>query len=336
MTWAIHQGDALEVLRTLPDESVHCCVTSPPYFHLRDYGCAGQIGDEPTIAEYLDRLVAVFGEVRRVLRNDGVAWVNMGDGYVSDAWGGGGIVKDGHWADGRHTATFGARITARKKTNRVKGLKSKNLIGMPWRIALALQDDGWILRNDVIWSKVNPLPESVKDRCAKAHEYIFLLVKQLHYYFDIDAIKEPVTGNAHPRGNGVNPKAQRDAELAFNRRRRVMPEPRQNPSFSAAVKDIVDMRNPRTVWTIPTQARSENHYASFPDDLARRCIVSGCPVGGTVLDPFVGRGTTVIVALRNQRHGIGIDLSSEYCEMSRRNIIDDAPLFNTREDAQNA
>jgi site-specific DNA-methyltransferase (adenine-specific) len=308
MTWAIHQGDAIEVLRTLPDQSVHCCVTSPPYFHLRDYGCAGQIGDEPTIAEYLDRLVAVFGEVRRVLRNDGVVWINMGDGYISDSWGGGDAP-----AFGKGSVTYQARLRGRKKRPKPKGLKLKDMIGMPWRLAFALQEDGWFLRSDTIWHRQNPMPESVHDRPAKAHEYVILLSKRRRYWFGLDAIKEPVTGNAHPRGDGVNPKAQRDAERAFNRRRRVMPEPRQNPSFSAAVSELVTMRNPRTVWTIPTQ---------------------GSPVGGTVLDPFVGRGTTVIVALRNQRHGIGIDLSPEYCEMSRRNIIDDAPLFNRAGECQ--
>ena len=308
MSWSIHQGDALKVLQMMPEKSVNCCVTSPPYWRLRHYGVEGQIGDEPTIEEYLEKLVAVFREVRRVLRDDGVSWLNMGDGYVSDAWGGGGIVENGHWGYGK--------------------LKLKDLIGMPWRLAFALQANGWYLRSDTIWHKPNPLPESAKDRPTKAHDYLFLLSKRRRYYFDIDAIKEPVTGNAHPRGDGVNPKAKRDAERAFNRRRRVMPEPRQNPYCSSSVAGMVEMRNPRSIWTIPTQSRHEDHFASFPDELARRCILSGCPPGGTVLDPFVGRGTSVIVALRNQRNGIGIDLSPKYCEMARQNIIKDAPLLN--------
>jgi site-specific DNA-methyltransferase (adenine-specific) len=325
VTWTIHQGDALEVLRTLPDRSVNCCVTSPPYWRLRDYGVAGQIGDEPTIEEYLGKLVAVFREVRRVLHADGVLWLNMGDGYVSDAWGGGGITEDGCWSDGRKSATFAARMAARKKIRKPTGLKRKDMIGLPWRLAFAMQQDGWYLRSDTIWAKTNPHPEAVKDRPTKAHEYIFLLSKRRRYYYDAEAIKDPVTENAHPRGNGVNPKAKRDAERAFNRRRKMS---RQNPSFSSAVTGLVETRNARTVWTFATQGRDDDHYATFPDELPRRCILAGCPPGGTVLDPFVGRGTTVIVALRNQRHGIGIDLSPEYCEMARENIVEDAPLLN--------
>jgi DNA modification methylase len=219
-------------------------------------------------------------------------------------------------------------MAARKKIRKPTGLKRKDMIGMPWRLAFALQQDGWYLRSDTIWSKPNPMPESVKDRPTKAHEYIFLLSKRRRYYYDAEAIKDPVTGNSHARGNGVNPKAKRDAERAFNRRRKTMPKTRQNSSFSSAVNRLVETRNARTVWTIPTQSRDDDHYATFPDELARRCILAGCPPGGTVLDPFVGRGTTVIVALRNQRNGIGIELSQKYCDMARRNIVEDAPLFN--------
>jgi DNA modification methylase len=324
---------------------------------------------EDTIGEYINRLVEVFREVRRVLRNDGVLWLNLGDGYVSDSWGGGGYPGEN---DKKFVGkqTWETRLKARRKRVAPKELKRKNLIGMPWRLALALQSDGWYLRSDTIWHKPNALPNSVKDHPHTCHDYLFLLAKKPRYYFDMDSIKDPVTGNAHPRGDGVNPKARSDVERAFNRRRRVMPEPRQKPeyqikakdhpeecraeassrmgrypgwrknesrqneSFSGAVNDLVEMRNVRTVWTIPTQPRPEKHYASFPDELARRAILSGCPPGGTVLDPFVGRGTTVIVALRNQRSGIGIDLSPEYCEMARKNIIDDAPLFNHGLEAQ--
>jgi DNA modification methylase len=321
MSWAIHQGDALEVLQTLPDRSVHCCVTSPPYWRLRDYLVDGQIGLEDTMEDYLGRLIAVFGEVRRVLRDDGTLWVNMGDGYVSDAWGGGGVSETGH-------KTTMARMKARTKRTRPHGLKVKDLIGMPWRLALALQADGWILRADVVWKKPNTLPEAVKDRPTKAHEYVFLLSKRRRYYYNADALREPVTGNAHSRGGGINPKAKRDAERAFNRRRSSAPRPRQNPSFSSSVTSLVETRNARSVWTIPSQPRGDDHTAAYPDELARRCILAGCPPGGTVLDPFVGRGTTVIVALRNQRSGIGIDISPEYCRLARQNIINDAPLFN--------
>lgn len=322
-TWAILQGDVIDCLKGLGDESAHCCVTSPPYWRLRDYGVDGQIGMEDTIGEYVDKIVKVFAEVKRVLRRDGTLWVNMGDSYISNSWDG------GESSNIANTKTGRARIAARRKTP-PQGLRRKNMVGAPWRLAFALQDDGWILRSDVIWQRPNPLPESVHDRPTKSYEHIFLFSKREKYFYDADAVKRPVSGTAHPRGGGINKKIrvqQSEASRAFNRRRNTAPKSRQNASFSAAVTDLVETRNLRDVWLIPTQPRSELHFASFPDELARRCILSGCPVGGTVLDPFVGRGTTAIVALRNNRNAIGIDLKPEYCEMARRNIENDAPLF---------
>jgi site-specific DNA-methyltransferase (adenine-specific) len=266
------------MMRELPAESVDCCVTSPPYWRLRDYGVDGQIGQEETLFEYLDKLILVFQEVRRILKKDGTLWLNMGDGYVSVAWGGGGGNGD---AIGQKTKS--ARINAGKRPNKCGILKPKDLIGMPWRLALALQDDGWYLRQDIIWEKPAPMPESVHDRCTKSHEYIFLLSKSRRYYFDADAIKE---------------------------------------------KALVEYRNARSVWRIPSQPRSENHWAAFPDEFARRCIVAGCPPGGVVLDPFVGRGTTAIVALRCSRSAIGIELSPESHKLARENILADASLLN--------
>lgn len=326
--WRIINGDALSVLKAMDSDSVDCCVTSPPYWRLRDYGTGGQIGDEDSIAEYLFHISEVFEEVRRVVRDSGTAWINMGDGYSGGGFGGGGYAELGHWADGKKSATWAARNNVRNRYDMNIGLKPKNLIGMPWRLALALQDNGWYLRQDIIWHKPNPMPESVVDRCTKSHEYVFLFSKRPKYYFDADVLKEPVSGTAHKRGNGVNRKARLDAERAFNRKRSVCKEPRQNQSFSSSVSELVPYRNARSVWTIPTQGRSDDHFASFPDELARRCILAGCPRGGVVLDPFIGRGTTAIVALRHQRSAIGIDINKIYCEMSRHNIVNDSPLFN--------
>jgi DNA modification methylase len=322
----ILHGDAVEMMRELPDESVDCCVTSPPYWRLRDYDVDGQIGQEENLFEYLDKLILVFQEVRRVLKPAGTLWLNMGDGYISNAWGGGGGNGD---AIGPKVKA--ARINARKRPNKCGRLKPKDLIGMPWRLALAMQDDGWYLRQDIIWSKTTTMPESVKDRCTKSHEYIFLLSKSRRYYFDADAIKEKASPDSHHRGSGVNAKIrkyERDISRVFNRRRRTAPQPRQNTSFSASVKDLVEYRNAWSVWRIPTQPRSENHWAAFPDELARRCIVAGCPPCGVVLDPFVGRGTTAIVALRCGRSAIGIELNPSSHQLAVENILHDAPLFN--------
>jgi DNA modification methylase len=185
-------------------------------------------------------------------------------------------------------------------------LKNKNLIGMPWRVAFALQDAGWYLRSEIIWHKPNPLPESVRDRPAKSHEQIFLLSKSAHYWYDADAVRQPVTGNAHPRGNGVNPKSRMNATYC-----------RQNGSFSAAVSGLVPSRNLRDVWTVPTRGYVGAHFATFPPDLIRPCILAGCPVGGAVLDPFAGAGTTGLVALEEGRQFVGIELNPDYVQLAR-------------------
>lgn len=564
MTYRIIQGDVTERLRDLPDESVHCVVTSPPYYGLRDYGTAQweggeaecshrnhhgeqgkdgdradrnftgaqnfyrgecgkcgatradqQIGMEASPAEYVEKMTRVFREIRRVLRKDGTAWVNMGDSYAG-SWG-----SQGHFVDGEIVtrASIGwdrakaASVRKRSKTGSVAGtgLKPKDLMGIPWRLAFALQDDGWVLRQEIIWNKPNPMPESVGDRCTKAHESIFLLAKAtwsgaeprrfsgitdenarwlalfldtegnicakrakssggvdhfgaqicfastarplldeaqriidagtvltrrgknapmyylqlsnkqaadlLHriypflivkprqgrlaihlqdvistsgkerrskegktrgrmradeyteelvkiwatmkslnhfgspdmswvpepsigrwsgcerYYYDADSIKEPCSGNAHSRGSGVNPKAVTGWANGVDSHNPVSRGPRskQNPSFSATVKDLVDDRNKRSVWTVATQAYTEAHFATFPEELILPCILAGCPQGGTVLDPFSGSGTTGVVALRYNRQYIGIELSEEYCAMQERRISGDAPLFNKAE-----
>ena len=364
MTSVIHNGDALAVLRTLPSESVHCVVTSPPYWRLRDYGCAGQIGLEERVdcgwhaaparfkallAEkgvgpcgecFVCRLVAVFREVRRVLRADGTAWVNMGDNYCCNPPGN---ERPDH--SGSTLLTTRGLQGKRRRAARIMGgvsdfggLKVKDLVGQPWRLALALQADGWFLRADVIWHKPTAMPENIDDRPAKAHEYLFLLAKSKTYFFDMESIKEPVTGGAQPRGGGVNRKAQKvpggwdtapGAHGSFHRDGRGAPSyrPRQNASFSAAVHDLVETRNKRSVWTIPSARFPEAHFATFPPALVEPCLKAGCPRGGIVLDPFLGSGTVGLVARRLGRSFVGIDLNPDYCAMAQRRIERDSGLF---------
>lgn len=283
-------GDCLELLRGLPAESVHCVVTSPPYYGLRDYGVAGQIGLEESPGEFIRKLVEVFREVRRVLRKDGTCWVNMGDSYCGAPGGGqgaGGQMVGRSVAAARDVAK-GACEASNKGARAM--FKPKDLMGMPWRLALALQDDGWWLRQDIIWAKPNPMPESVHDRCCKAHEYVFLLSKSARYFYDAEAVKDPVSGTANARGKGVNPKvagwmdgpgshkaidhAQGERSPKGNTR------PKQNESFSSAVRELVSQRHLRSVWTITTEACAEAHFATFPRALVRPCVLAGTSARG--------------------------------------------------------
>lgn len=332
----IRVGDSLDLLRQMPDRSVHTCVTSPPYYGLRDYGVAGQIGLEETPAEFIARLVAVFAEVRRVLRDDGTCWVNMGDSYASDSkWGG---YTGGKHAKGLH----GESGIGRAKTR--SGLPDKNLMGMPWRLAFALQDDGWYLRQDIIWNKKNPMPESVRDRCTKSHEYMFLLSKSRQYYFDQEAILEPCSPNTHARlaqdvqsqigseranggrktngnmkavarkSNGVGWGHGTDA--GERQRGRV----KDNASMDSALAIMPATRNKRSVWDVPTHSFKGAHFATFPPDLIRPCILAGAPRGGLVLDPFGGAGTTGLVAMQEGRRSILCELNPEYAALARARL----------------
>lgn len=341
------QGHVLDRLREMPNESVHCVVTSPPYWGLRDYGVNGQIGLEKTPQEFIAKLTEVFREVRRVLRSDGTCWVNMGDSYVASRTGS--VDQSSSRLGGGKDNQIAAGLRPDKI---VEGLPAKNLCGMPWRLAFALQEDGWWLRQDIIWSKPNPMPESVTDRCTKAHEYIFLLSKSATYFYDQDAIREPANGcngsvfedgknlvvhpntgknRAHSRGSGVNPKAKMatvkgwatgatDHSAIAHNSRTAHPKSKQNPSFSAAVKDLMETRNKRSVWEIGTEAFPEAHFATFPTKLVEPCILAGSPVGGVVLDPFNGSGTTGVVALRLGRDYLGIELNPEYVAMAERRL----------------
>lgn len=301
-------GDARERLKELPDGSVHMCVTSPPYFGLRDYGVEGQMGLEATPAEFVSGMVDLFREVRRVLRDDGTLWLNIGDSYASDTkWGGS--------TSGKHVrAQHGDTGIGRRRT--ASGLPHKNLIGIPWRLAFALQDDGWVLRQDIIWSKPNPMPESVQDRCTKAHEYLFLLSKGPRYRFDADAIAEPATGEAP--GNKKATKGGRAYDAGASEHR-----------TAANLHHIGarETRNKRSVWTVTAEPFPEAHFATYPPALVEPCILAGSPKGGTVLDPFGGAGTTGMVADRLGRDAILIELNPEYAAMAESRIVNDAGMF---------
>jgi len=318
----VHFGDCLETLRRMPDGIVNTCVTSPPYFGLRDYGHAGQIGLEPTPDEFIAKLVAVFSEVRRVLRDDGTAWVNMGDSYANDTkWGGS--------SGGKHVQALHGN-TGIGRSRQSTGLKSKDLIGIPWRLAFALQADGWYLRQDIIWSKPNPMPESVTDRCTKAHEYIFLLSKSPRYYFDQGAIAEPAQmwfGRSATFDRGGNAVAEHiiPGQSAAQHRPRVNEGARKAlrtdtesrhrssiPGGQSLQSEPDGTRNRRSVWTVATKPYSGAHFATFPPELIEPCILAGAPAGGVVLDPFFGSGTTGEVSQRLGRQWIGCELNTDY------------------------
>ena len=308
----LHQADARAI--PLPDGSVHCVVTSPPYWGLRDYGIdATGIGLEPTLSEWLANIVAVSREVWRVLRDDGSFWLNLGDAYSgsSKGTGEGGSEKQRGNRGANNVLHPGKRTTRGSGSGRwglgdtaVDGLPAKNLMGQPWRAAFALQDDGWILRSAIVWHKPNPMPESVSDRPTSAYEMVFLLTKRAHYFYDAEAVREAYIGEDHG-GSRVRHKI---GDTKENRR---FLNPERFPSTG---------RNARNVWQIPTQGRPEAHFATFPDELPRRCILAGTKEGDTVLDPFVGSGTTVAVAQQLGRRGIGLDLNTEYLKIAQQRI----------------
>lgn len=333
-------GDCIEQLRTLPDESVHCVVTSPPYWGLRDYGVEGQLGLEPTLGEHIETMVAVFEEVRRVLRPDGTLWLNYGDCYASSPNGTTHLTHDGRYRSKRDDRTF----TDKPFSTIGNGFKPKDLLMAPNRLAIALQEAGWWVRSEIIWHKPNPMPESVKDRPASSHEKIWLMSKSQRYWFDADAIKEECSPSTHARisqdlarqegshranGGGKTNGPMRAVVKGSSRKLAADGQSKigQKASREAALSLQVDKRNSRNVWTIPTIGFSEAHFATFPPELAERCIKAGCPTGGTVLDPFGGAGTTGLVADRLQRKAILIELNPEYAEMAKRRIESDAPLF---------
>lgn len=304
----IHTGHCLDRLREMPARSVQCCVTSPPYWGLRDYGLPAVLwptgwrgchGLEPSPDLYVEHARLIFSEVHRVLSDDGTCWINLGDSY------------------------FGSGRGNVKSTKRMG--KAKDLVGIPWKVAFALRDDGWYLRKDIIWEKPNVMPESVTDRPTTSHEYLFLLSKSERYHYDAAAIKEPASGTAHARGYGVNPKAitpGRNSRIHVDRdpNHSTARRSRQNASFSAAVKGLVETRNKRSVWTVATAPYRGAHFATYPPALIRPCILAGCPVGGVVLDPFGGSGTTAAVAVELGRRAILIEMNPDYVAMSNARL----------------
>jgi len=308
----IHIGDCLTSLRAMPDQSMQTCVTSPPYFGLRDYGMDGQIGLEATPDAFVARLVEVFREVRRVLRDDGTLWLNLGDSYSRSPKKGGsgpGGKNEHRWGYGEaNSARVGSSdgLTGRgdRPGSRSGGLGEKQLLGIPWRVAFALQADGWYLRQDIIWHKPNPMPESVTDRCTKAHEYVFLLSKSPRYYFDADAIKEPVADASAARLAQPNLKSQAGSTRV----------PGKTNGTMKAVGNS-ETRNRRSVWTVTTKPFVGAHFATFPPDLIEPCILAGSPRGGVVLDPFGGSGTTAGVAIKHGRRAVLCELNPEYAAM---------------------
>jgi DNA modification methylase len=318
VNWRVLQGDTRDGLRSMPEKSVHTCVTSPPYWGLRDYGVDGQIGLEQTPAAYVAAMVEVFREVRRVLRDDGTCWVNLGDSYAAG--------KAGRTDDGCDDPTSTLGPSRRGLPNNSSmgpvvprkpppGFKPKDLVGIPWRVAFALQADGWYLRQDIIWAKPNPRPESVTDRCTKSHEYLFLLSKNARYYYDAAAIAEDAISAGEDRGGGLK-YSDRTKDNGIGGAHNL-------DKFGATGQT----RNRRSVWTIATQPFPEAHFATFPEALVEPCIKAGSPVGGLVLDPFSGSGTTGVVALKQGRSYVGCELNPEYVQMSRRRLANVAPLL---------
>jgi len=381
----LYTGNALTVLRELPEASVNCCVTSVPYWGLRDYGTARweggsadcdhvynhgvqgksgdradrtftgqalyktecgkcgarrideQLGLEATPEEYIAKMVEVFREVHRVLREDATCWVNVGDSYCS---GTGGDRLPTTPAGGRVPSSWSNRAQP-QRMRPVSGIKTKDLVGTPWMLAFALRADGWFLRSEIIWHKPNPLPESVRDRPTKSHEQIFLLAKSECYWYDADAIKEksawPDGPNSpesilSPYGQGFTRAAagwlqgsrgsQNGATAPRDKRSTKVHDnlPGRSDGGAAYNKPGQEMRNKRSVWTVPTEAFPGAHFATFPQALIKPCILAGCPAGGTVLDPFSGAGTTALVAKENGRRFIGIDLNPAYNAMAAKRL----------------
>jgi len=318
MSWEIREGDCLESLRAMPAGSVQCCVTSPPYWGLRDYGHGDQLGMEETPDLFVANMVKVFAGVKRVLRDDGTLWLNIGDSYAG-SWGNQGRKSE----RGTQRPINGKMLTpvhdgrypdAGSNTGKIPdgaNFKAKDLVGIPWLLAFALRADGWYLRSEIIWAKPNPMPESVTDRPTKAHEQVFLLTKSPRYFYDADAVREAHAGPLHAPGNIKVDASRGDA----NR----MEATWGNPAG----------RNKRTVWTVSTQPFKGAHFATFPPKLIEPMVLAGSKPGDTVLDPFSGSGTTGMVALRHDRSYIGLELNPEYAELSRNRIRDDAPLLNT-------
>jgi DNA modification methylase len=294
----IEFGDCREIMKRWKDESVkvQTVVTSPPYFGLRDYGHDGQIGLEETVGEYVANIVDVFANVWNILEDDGTVWLNLGDSYYNYRPGKGQALNKQSVSNTNQDLP----TTCARRGNKQEGLKEKDLIGIPWRVAFALQEFGWYLRQDIIWHKPNPMPELVRDRCTKAHEYIFLLTKKPQYYFNNEAIKEPAIHSNRTAGNKNPQKGTGEDKMEIR------------GGLLAAQQKIYEMKNKRSVWTVNVKPYKGAHFATFPKELVEPCILAGSKKGDIVFDPFMGSGTTAQVALDNARQYLGCELNSEY------------------------
>ena len=332
----LYRSDAREL--PIPDRSIDCVVTSPPYWGLRDYGIDGQLGLEAMPQEYVASMVEVFREVWRVLKPTGTVWLNLGDSYATSYPGVRYQNLDRYSAADGYGRRGGGHKLSNNPSGRppLGGLKPKDLAGIPWRVAFALQDDGWYLRSDIIWSKPNPMPESVTDRPTKAHEYIFLLTKEEHYHYDADAIREPHTQESLQRYfressyDGSKPYAMKGRPSGHGIRKHDGQTTAGNGSkMGGHSGNFADDgtptsnplgRNKRTIWEITTQPYPDAHFATFPEALVEPCILAGCPSGGTVLDPFAGSGTTLVVAQKLGRKAIGTDINPEYLKLAAARV----------------
>ena len=303
----IYEGDCIEQLKRLADQSINTCITSPPYWGLRNYQEDKQFGMEDTPEEFISNLVDVFREVKRVLRDDGTVWLNLGDTYC-------GTGHKGNYTDPKHKeGRNGQKIAL---NNKIDGLKSKDLVGIPWRVALALQQDGWYLRQDIIWHKPNPMPESVKDRCTKAHEYIFLLSKNKKYYYDNEAIKED------SKYYGKDKRSDK-GNIRYEGKRTSNKDSKAQQSFVT----INPKKNKRSVWTVSTKPFKGAHFATFPPELIEPCILAGCPEGGVVIDPFGGSGTTAVVANNHYRNAVLIELNRSYIAIMKKRLEEQGSIL---------
>jgi DNA modification methylase len=335
VTWRLMVGDVREQLALLPDGCVQTCVSSPPYWGLRDYGVEGQIGREPTPEAFVEAIVDVYREVWRVLKDDGTIWVNLGDSYLA---------QQGSGFNGQKRLDHANRNV---KVQRPAGVKPKDLAGIPWMVAFALRADGWYLRSDIIWAKPNPMPESVTDRPTKAHEYIFLLSKRERYYYDAEAIRTPFSASTLRQfdeayegqatkdydGTGAQNPSDVKRRIVARARDKQRGHGRRHAGFNdrwdamPKVEQQMGGSNARTVWLIATQPYPDAHFATFPEAIPERCIKAGSRVGDLVLDPFTGSGTTGQVAIQLGRSFVGIELNPQYAELARRRIGGAAPLF---------
>lgn len=338
----IYNEDCLAGLKMLPDNCIDCCVTSPPYWGLRDYGVEGQLGLERTPGEYVAKMVDIFSEVRRVLKSEGTLWLNIGDSYVSGYHSRTDEIEEKHTTI-RSRANGGVKRQINKKTGE---LKLKDLVGIPWMVAFALRSEGWYLRQDIIWSKTSPMPESVTDRCTKSHEYIFLMSKTKKYYYDQEAIKTPLkdssvkrlgkeVGNQKGRErvsgktNGNMKAVKFGGNKADGYGTRIHSGKKWLPKSYDKEGDLTGggKANRRSVWTVATQPFKGAHFATFPPKLIVDCIKAGCPENGIVLDPFMGAGTTALVARKLNRNYVGFELNPEYIEMAHKRLANELGMF---------